>query len=883
MEQLKFKPLKNTILKSSLSTSVAMITLVILILNVVFPQCFYATQKDMNKDISISVNDNISDIFSDINYVYKKVLDDDELIRNLVVNITSRKNADYSEFSKSYDYIVEKFADEAFYHKNIVSTILPVSDGEILVNAELASSEIESFIKNNKINKPIFVRIEKEASTASDEYLFVMPLYDKNGAYICNIMFLLNRNKNNLLANQTDFIIVEESGNLVVSNTDVTTDDFDVFSKISEDTEEYTNIETINGKKHFVTMSKLDAFSWRLFVLVPADGFYNGVRYATAASVVIFLLLGLGLYFYTTSFSQMIGFEISNTSTEINNFLNDEQSPGDERKTSRLFRGFQRKKGFNKKYLYYNVTALFIPMMIVMIMLNIYYIITIRTEYRNTAEILAEMNRYKAENIYERYNNAASYIILNEGIKSNLYEYENASEDIQMSELTLEAYKNISDELYSIRKYTGDFRFVCKDNYNNGILQWPEEQSGSYDTTVFEQGFSTMFDRQRGRNVCVITKNLQAGDYIKLKKTGYMSLQYDANELVRDIGVLNSNLRFEIISNEGDTIVTANEKFNLENDSFFSYDSSSHDFVLRMYYPKVIVNNTIHTILIISFVIMLILALSVLIISNHMAQYIITSVKAVKYSVDDESREYVIIGKKYRDEFDELNDAVTDMKQRISMLIEGTYQHEIDMKNLQMQALQMQITPHFLYNIFEVINAMIDLEDERVSRLVLLVSQFFRMGISKSAPISTLEDELRYSDVYLNIQKFVLDDKLTIEKEIEADCYNCRIIRFVIQPILENVFKHSSENDNRRISIKAYKVNNTVKIAIRDNGEGIDGERLAEIRKSLYGEASDGVGVGLRNINERLLLYYGEKYRLRIYSSEGKGTLTLIKVPYSTE
>ncbi len=172
--------------------------------------------------------------------------------------------------------------------------------------------------------------------------------------------------------------------------------------------------------------------------------------------------------------------------------------------------------------------------------------------------------------------------------------------------------------------------------------------------------------------------------------------------------------------------------------------------------------------------------------------------------------------------------------------------HKIKENELELKALQSQITPHFLYNILEIINSLIDMGDDRAGTLVILLSRFFRQGISRGQSILPLKDELKYTNVYLDMQKTILEDRLEITVDIDKSLYFCNVINFLFQPILENTFKHGEfDKDQKiRIKIKAYHRKDIVKIIIRDNGKGMTRDTLLSIRNHITsGTACKNIGL----------------------------------------
>lgn len=224
------------------------------------------------------------------------------------------------------------------------------------------------------------------------------------------------------------------------------------------------------------------------------------------------------------------------------------------------------------------------------------------------------------------------------------------------------------------------------------------------------------------------------------------------------------------------------------------------------------------------------------------------------------------------------------MKEKLRNLIDQVYKHKILETELQLKAMQSQITPHFLYNTLEIISSLIQIEDDRAVDLILLLSNFFRQGISRGQRLLSLEQEISYTNVYLDIHRVILGDKLKVYTHIPPELKKNVIINFSLQPILENTLKHGMylENDTRLIKINAYYTSDFVKIAISDNGCGMNKTQLMKLRQSVYSDTDTENAekqVGLKNIHERIKLYFGKNYGLKIYSIENKGTMIVLKIP----
>ena len=234
--------------------------------------------------------------------------------------------------------------------------------------------------------------------------------------------------------------------------------------------------------------------------------------------------------------------------------------------------------------------------------------------------------------------------------------------------------------------------------------------------------------------------------------------------------------------------------------------------------------------------------------------------------------------------YDDLNSLIVRLKQ----LIDSEYTAGIMKKQAEIDALQSQINPHFLYNTLESIRGQAIIEEvEGIEKMVKALADIFRYSITKKNAMVTLEEELQNIDNYLNIQQFRFGDKFIIIKEIEEDTKRCLIPKLIIQPVVENAIVHGLEIKPGKgtIRIKTSATEDSVLITIEDDGEGMDKETLEAINEcfALGVSGKDAqkvkIGLGLININERIKLIFDSSYGLKIYSMKDMGTKVELRIP----
>jgi len=234
------------------------------------------------------------------------------------------------------------------------------------------------------------------------------------------------------------------------------------------------------------------------------------------------------------------------------------------------------------------------------------------------------------------------------------------------------------------------------------------------------------------------------------------------------------------------------------------------------------------------------------------------------------------------DEIGQLSNAFAEMVARINSLIRNNYEQKIREKNAQIKALQAQILPHFLYNTLDSINWMlIEKKEYQISRMVTALGNLFRTSVSRGDGIVALRDEISHVEDYLLLQKLRFEDRFRYAIDCDDALLECRMPRFVLQPIVENALVHGLARTKRdgRIDVLAYRADDSLVLEVRDNGVGMPEEkRVALLRDDAEGDEPGG-RLGLRNIHERMRLLYGPDYGLTLLSPPGMGAIVRVRLP----
>lgn len=232
-------------------------------------------------------------------------------------------------------------------------------------------------------------------------------------------------------------------------------------------------------------------------------------------------------------------------------------------------------------------------------------------------------------------------------------------------------------------------------------------------------------------------------------------------------------------------------------------------------------------------------------------------------------------------EIQHLGKSIKKMADQIQNLMKDMVEeHESKRKN-ELNTLQAQINPHFLYNTLDIIVWMIeDKRQEEAVKVVTALARFFRISLSKGKTIITVADELEHVRNYLMIQNMRYKNRFEYSIIAEPEVMGLATIKLVLQPLVENAIYHGMEfmDGDGEIIIKAYLEEEELYLSVSDNGLGMTEEMVVRL---LTGDVSSkrGTGIGVKNVNERIRVYFGMEYGLRIDSEPDEGTTIIIHLP----
>ena len=222
--------------------------------------------------------------------------------------------------------------------------------------------------------------------------------------------------------------------------------------------------------------------------------------------------------------------------------------------------------------------------------------------------------------------------------------------------------------------------------------------------------------------------------------------------------------------------------------------------------------------------------------------------------------------------------------EQIEELMEEIIRQQNQRRKSEMDALQSQINPHFLYNTLESITWMV--EAHKNTDAVFMISELaklLRISLSKGRTIIKISDEIQHSRSYMNIQKVRYKERFKTEFIIDEEVNDYCIVKLVVQPILENAIYYGvgnmDEDDGGKITVRGEKKDDDIYITVEDNGMGMSEEVVDNILSDNEKVPKHGSGVGLINVHNRIQLMFGSQYGLQVYSEPDEGTRIVIHIP----
>lgn len=270
----------------------------------------------------------------------------------------------------------------------------------------------------------------------------------------------------------------------------------------------------------------------------------------------------------------------------------------------------------------------------------------------------------------------------------------------------------------------------------------------------------------------------------------------------------------------------------------------------------------------------------------HLSERISVPIKTLERAVKEleAGREEVDIDVSGPYEIERLGHSIRSMVSTMRHLMDDIIEQEAQKRRSELDVLQSQINPHFLYNTLDSVVWMT--ENGRTDEAILMVTslaRFFRISLSRGSNIIPIADELEHARHYLTIQKMRYKNKFSAVIAAEDGVKGLYTIKLIVQPILENAIYHGMAyaDGDGEITVRARRDGEDVVIEVADNGPGMPEEMVERLLDQSYAAApgTKGSGIGLRNVHQRIRLTFGEEYGLAIHSEPDAGTTVCIRLP----
>ena len=306
--------------------------------------------------------------------------------------------------------------------------------------------------------------------------------------------------------------------------------------------------------------------------------------------------------------------------------------------------------------------------------------------------------------------------------------------------------------------------------------------------------------------------------------------------------------------------------------------SVNNNWTVSLYKPQKLIYESTNFMITGNVIAIMLLIVFSIIITSVLSKVMVSGLEKLRANMEEVEKGNMEITVKSNNE-DEVGALIRGFEKMILQikLIEDVYESRLIQKDYEMKALQAQINPHFLYNSLSLINWMaLETDQEDISKITLSLSTFYRTALNKGKNILRVRDEIKNMRSYLDIQLMMHDYEFDVDVQVEEDILDYNILNLILQPLIENAINHGIDlktNGRGCIKIIGEKQNDEIVLIVSDNGVGMSNEQA----ESILTNKSNGYGV--KNVNERIKLYYGEQYQLKIESEIGIGTKVKVTIP----
>ncbi len=233
-------------------------------------------------------------------------------------------------------------------------------------------------------------------------------------------------------------------------------------------------------------------------------------------------------------------------------------------------------------------------------------------------------------------------------------------------------------------------------------------------------------------------------------------------------------------------------------------------------------------------------------------------------------------------EIDSLYKSFNEMNEQNAALVDKLIDNENEKRLTELNYMRAQINPHFIYNTLFSIRCTVDMDRKQEAlKMIDILNKMLRRSLKFKEETTSIAEELMYTHSYVEMLQFGYDKKLTLKTDVSDEIQSLYMLRFILQPIVENAVFHGIQpkNDDGEIMITGIKDKDRLEIAVHDNGVGIKNEVLKKIMSSENMDIKKAEHIGVANIHNRIQSFYGDDYGLKIESEIGCGTSVYIRLP----
>ena len=238
---------------------------------------------------------------------------------------------------------------------------------------------------------------------------------------------------------------------------------------------------------------------------------------------------------------------------------------------------------------------------------------------------------------------------------------------------------------------------------------------------------------------------------------------------------------------------------------------------------------------------------------------------------------------RYRDEVGVLAETYNKLMDEIGLLMKEIEQEQIESRKAYQRMLQMQINPHFLYNTLETARFLVEMGDPGGTKMLEAIGKFYKLSLSGVKDVVSIQEELEQLECYLQILKLRYSSKYEYSIDVQKEVLDKEIVRFSLQPLVENAVYHGIKQKRGKgfIKVMGYQEEQDICMVVWDNGAGIPEEKKREIQKQLERKEKEPLSehIGIFNVHQRIRMHYGNGYGLKVESAEGEFTRIEIRIP----